>query len=172
MQQDRISLNELDQKYAKDLLPIWNDWEVIKYTLVRDVKTLDDCKERIKGNIEWSIKTGSLGPFVVKRNDETIGFCGGVKTSNNSYEIFYHISRKHWGKGIGTIISEKLLKMAFIDRDAIAVTASAVDKNIASWKILEKMNMKRIGTEKREAIGDEQLYKYKITRDAYLAKRI
>ncbi len=172
MKQHEISLNELDLQYAEELFPIWSDWEVIQYTLVRNVQTIEDCKERIQGNIEWSKKNDSLGPFVVISNNETIGFCGGAKTSNNSYEIFYHISRKYWGKGIGTEIAEKLLKIAFIERDAIVVYASAVDKNIASWKILEKLNMERIGTEKREATGDEILYKYGITKDTYLAKGI
>ncbi len=172
MKQYEISLNDLDLQYAEELLPIWTDWEVIKYTLVRNVQTIDDCKERIRGNIEWSNKNGSLGPFVVKSNNETIGFCGGAMTPKNGYEIFYHISRKYWGKGIGTEIAKRLLEMAFDERDAIAVYASAVDKNVASWKILEKLNMKRIGIEQREATGDEVLYKYEITRDTYSCKGI
>jgi ribosomal-protein-alanine N-acetyltransferase len=172
MMLSEIELLEIDLQHADDLFPIWTDWEVIKYTLVREVHTIDDCKERIRRNKEWSQKNGSLGPFVVKIDNRITGFCGGSKTPDNAYEIFYHIAKAYWGNGIGTKIAEKLIKFAFEDRHAIAVYASAVDKNIASWKILEKLNMKKIGTEKRQATGDELLYKYEITRDTYFANEI
>jgi hypothetical protein len=73
---------------------------------------------------------------------------------------------------IGLLLNTKASTILSASIGMAGVLPFLVHKVFASWKILEKLNMKKIGTEKREATGEELLYKYEITRDTYFSNEI
>jgi [ribosomal protein S5]-alanine N-acetyltransferase len=154
---------------SSELLSIWQDKDVIKYTMVNNINSIEDCRNRIERQIKW-IENNSIGPFVVIKNSLIIGYCGGTKEINNEYEIFYQIKKSKWKNGYGTEIVKKLLQIAFLEKMASKVIAKAIIENIGSWKVLEKNKMIRDRTEKKSFIKDGNkfdLYVYEINKDEW-----
>ena len=52
----QLDLVAFDIKYAEDLLELWSDFEVIKYTYNPQIQSLDECIERIKVFISYTDK--------------------------------------------------------------------------------------------------------------------
>ena len=62
---------------------------------------------------------------------------------NDEAGIGYLIDPAHTGKGYATEIARALLEIAFEDLGVRRVTAGCFADNIASWKIMEKVGMRR-----------------------------
>jgi ribosomal-protein-alanine N-acetyltransferase len=152
-----------------DVFPFWSDYDVTRFTLLRNIKSESDCEKKILRQIE-NIKTnGGLGPYCVESENIIIGYCGAtsLQGKTDEFEIFYNIGKAYWGRGFGTRIAEYLLEELFERLQAKKVTAFAVVDNSASWKILEKTGMTRVGIELEEfenSEGKYDLYKYEIQR--------
>jgi ribosomal-protein-alanine N-acetyltransferase len=147
---------------AKALLPLWSDYNITKFTMVKNIKSIADCEARLERQIAWR-KENALGPYVIKDNKEIIGYCGGRINQKSEAEIFYHIDSRRWGIGLGTEIVNVLITIAFTEKKINKVIAECAIDNIASWKILEKVGMKRIKTvidafENNEGLHDMYVY--------------
>lgn len=62
---------------------------------------------------------------------------------NDEAGIGYLLDPAHAGKGYATEIARELLAIAFDDLGVRRVTAGCFADNIASWKIMEKLGMRR-----------------------------
>lgn len=169
---ERLALHPLEIKYAHALYPIWSDWEVTKFTYVKNIRTPEDCLNRIMRLMDFRDKNDSIGPYVVSDGGAVIGFAGGMRQPSAvvEYDIFYHLSRAQWGKGYGTELAVELLRLAFKEKHAEEVTATVAVVNVASWSLLEKVGLKRKGLkpsffENKE--GKFDCYKYAMTREEF-----
>ena len=52
----RLELVKFDLKYAADLFQVWSDFEVIKYTYMPLMSSVEECAEMIKIQIERTNK--------------------------------------------------------------------------------------------------------------------
>lgn len=159
------------KKDAADLLGIWGDIDVTRYTMIHNIGSKLDCESRIERQLKW-VDCDSIGPFVIIDDNALIGYCGGTRKDQNAYEIFYHISKIRWNKGLGTKIVKEILNIGFTEKNANKIIAKAVSENTGSWKVLEKNGMRRtrIETEGFEKGGEKHdLYVYEINRDAWLS---
>jgi [ribosomal protein S5]-alanine N-acetyltransferase len=168
----RLALHPLDIKYAHALYPIWSDWEVTKFTYVKNINTAEDCLNRIMRLMDFRDKNDSIGPYIVSDGHTVIGFAGGMRQPSGfvEYDIFYHLARTYWGVGYGTEIVLELLRLAFEEKHAEEVTATVAVINKASWSLLEKVGLKRKGLkpsffENKE--GKFDCYKYAITKKEF-----
>jgi RimJ/RimL family protein N-acetyltransferase len=87
-------------------------------------------------------------------------------------ELGYRLRRSAWGKGYATEVSRALIDKAFRELGASRVFASAMAVNSASWRVMEKVGMRRVRTfhgEWPERIpGDEHGdVEYAITREEW-----
>ena len=48
----RLELVKFDLKYAADLFQVWSDFEVIKYTYMPLMNSIEECAEMIKIQME------------------------------------------------------------------------------------------------------------------------
>ena len=159
---NRLLLELVNEKHAEELFPIWSNYDVTRYTMVKEINGVEDCIIRIKRQLGWGSDNG-IGPYVIKENGKIIGYCGGRKNQTNEAEIFYHIDKGRWGNGLGTEIAKKLIEIAFDEKRVKKVKAEAAVENAASWKILEKIGMKRIeiqtnAFENKEGLHDFYVY--------------
>jgi len=150
---------------SSELFHFWSDYDVTRFTLLRNIKTISDCEKQILRHIESITRLGGLGPFCVKKENTIIGYCGAIAVDgkNGEYEIFYNIGKPHWGNGFGTLIAAYLIDQLFSDTHTKKVIAVAVVENRASWKILEKVGMNRIEVlpnDFENCEGNFDLYKY------------
>ncbi len=64
---------------------------------------------------------------------------------NERVELTYSLSRQHWGKGLVTETARAVMNWAFQTYSFNRMYAWCDPRNIGSWRILEKLGMKREG---------------------------
>lgn len=146
---ERLQLVEFDTKYASDLFELWNDFEVIKYTYMPLLNSIDECKCKIEMFINHTDKE-IPNNFIILLDNKAIGIIGSpiINKENENFGLFYQLSRAHWGKGyIGEASKAfmQYLKDAF--PNAI-IHADAVSINPASIAVLKNLGLKQVHIEK------------------------
>ena len=79
-----------------------------------------------------------------------------VAGSPDGYEIGFQLSRKAWGKGVGTRLSRFLCAYAINKLDAYRIEGACLAGNIASRRLLEKIGLVLEGTRKGYRLKDER----------------
>ena len=100
-------------------------------------------------------------PFmiVMKGGDEFIGSGGLVPVKDApDVEIAYHFLPSAWGKGYATEAAAAILAFGFENARLKEIIGSAYLDNVASWRVLEKVGMRFVGT--ATYYGIEGLKKY------------
>lgn len=167
---ERLELRLLRHGFAADLLPIWNDEEVIRYTYINDVKDIDSCEKRIERMLENYVSRNAVGPYAIFREDKLIGIVAAYRNSSYEYGLFYHLGKEYWGHGYATEAAKAVVDIAFSYPEIMRVSADAVIMNSASSRVLEKIGMKLEGClrMKFHRNGEyKDLYTYSILRDEY-----
>ncbi len=139
----RLQLVEFDVKYAEDLYELWGDFEVIKYTYMPQMHSVDECVKKIEMFIEYTDEKWTNN-FIILLDNKAIGIVGApiIDKSQAVFGLYYQLARKYWGNGY---ISEAVMAL----KDYIAkqfpqaqIHAEAVAENNVSVKILKKIGLK------------------------------
>ena len=102
--------------------------------------------------------------FAITLSGEAIGDINArVDAKHHLAEIGYGISRPHWGVGYTTEAARAVVGWAFETYGLAKVMARADSRNVASWRVMEKLGMRREGLLRghrvlREERRDEVLY--------------
>ena len=65
-------------------------------------------------------------------------------TRETDLELGYRFRRAAWGRGFATEAAAALVKLALADPEVTAVVAAALVTNRGSWRVMEKVGMKRV----------------------------
>ena len=133
----RLSLVPLSKEYSKDLIKLWGDYDVIKYTYSTLMNTQEECLGNL---IMWlTLQTDNSGPnkFAIFLNNNFK--CG----------FFYQIIREYWNNGYGFEAANALLNYIFEKHPQATINADAVVNNPASIKILAKLGFSQICIEEK-----------------------
>lgn len=135
----KLKYQPLDYIFIEDLLHIWSDEEVIKYTNIKRPCTLEEVKDRIKALKDFDV-------FVVSDKDGVIGIngCPCIDKENLQFGLFYQFCKSSWGKGYATQATEWLLKFMREKYNQITLFADVAKDNIASEKILQHFGFRFI----------------------------
>lgn len=138
---ERLQLVKFDPKYALDLFELWNDFEVIKYTYIPLLHSIDECKSKIEMFINHTDKKFPNN-FIILLGNKAIGIIGSpiINIENENFGLFYQLSRAYWGKGY---ISEATKAFIQYLKDAFPnaiINADAVSINPASIAILKSLD--------------------------------
>lgn len=69
--------------------------------------------------------------------------------ANRTADIGYSIHRAYWGRGLVAEAGRELLRIAFEAMDLHRVWASCDARNTGSWRVMEKIGMRREGVLKK-----------------------
>lgn len=146
---ERLELVEFDKKYATDLYELWNDFEVIKYTYMPQLHSVEQCVEKINMFIDNTDKD-IMNNFIILQNNKAIGIIGSpiIDKAHAKFGLFYQMVRKYWGNGY---ISEALFafKQHIIKQfPNAAFSVEVVSENDASIAILKKFDFVEVDIEK------------------------
>ena len=84
--------------------------------------------------------------FAVSLDDTVIGTVQiRINADNVTSDLGYSIARKHWGKGLMVEAVSAVIEWAFDEFDIVKVGARADFRNRQSWRVMEKLGMKREG---------------------------
>ena len=147
----RLSLVPLSKECSKDLIKLWGDYDVIKYTYSTLMNTQEECLGNL---IMWlTLQTDNSGPnkFAIFLNNNFIGIAGFPVKDNNNFKcgFFYQIIREHWNNGYGFEAANALLNYIFEKHPQPTINADAVVNNHASIKILAKLGFSQICIEEK-----------------------
>lgn len=85
-------------------------------------------------------------------------------------ELGYWIGKQYWGQGISTYAAKQLCDFAFRTLDINRICASALEVNVGSWRVMEKLGMRREGTFIKAIYQDGEFFNdlyYAVLREEY-----
>ena len=144
----KLKYQPIEDIFADDLLNIWSDEDVIKYTNIKIPCTLEKVRERIEVLKDFDV-------FVVSNKDGVIGIigCPCIDKEKLQFGLFYKFCKSSWGKGYATKATEWLLNFMREKYNEITLFADVVDANIASEKILQHFEFDLISEDTIERNG-------------------
>lgn len=109
------------------------------------VYSKEECIEEARRRYEEKDK----GPFwavCLKETNKLIGhiyFCKEDFEEIMTWELGYVFNPRYYGKGYATEGCRRMLQYGFEELNAHRIVAECSDKNIPSWRLLERLNMRR-----------------------------
>jgi len=137
---ERLLIRRFETEDWKDIYEYLSDEEVVKFEPY-DVMT----EEQVKTETEKRVGHESFYAVCLKENLKMIGNIYLDKEDFNTYELGYVFNRKFQGQGYATEGVKAVLLYAFNELDARRITAMCNPKNEASWKLLERLKLRREG---------------------------
>ncbi len=158
---DRLELRPMRVNDAEDMYEYAKLEEVTKYLLWSPHESLS-YTESYLSYVQSRYRDGAFYDWaiVLKEEYKMIGTCGFTKIDreNNSGEIGYVINPAYSGKGYACEAVRRVLELAFNELNLNRIEAKYIIGNDASFRVMEKCNMKSEGTA-RESMKVKGEYK-------------
>lgn len=164
----KVTLSPTRRDECEALLGMFSQDEVVKYTNFRnfsDSAALGQFLDRfLKIGLGQPLQ---YGPYSIYLDNQIIGLCGLQQHNLDEgvAELWYILNRDYWKKGLARQAIDLLINKASENKQLKTIFAEAVDINIASWKILEKLGFSlngitKSGFKKGDITEDLRLYSY------------
>lgn len=157
LETERLLLRELVESDVTFIFEHFSNEDVCKYLLDEEpFKKIEEAKELITLYSDSANKIYNRWGIELKETGELIGTCGFhlMDKTNKIIEIGYDLQKQYWHQGYGREALNEALNVVFNHMGLNRVQAFIYVENIASYKLLEKMNFKREGI-----IRDKHLFK-------------
>ncbi len=138
---DRLMIRKFEETDWKDLYEYLSDEVVVKYEpydVYSEEDARRDAKHRSNNDCFYAV--------CIKETGKLIGNLYLSKGDFDTWELGYVFNRKHWGKGYATESAKALVDTAFTQFGARRIIAMCNPLNEDSWKLLERLGMRREGT--------------------------
>ena len=146
---ERLLIRRFLKEDAKDLFEYLSLPEIYKFepgSPISMEEAVEICNEREKGNRFLAVQ--------LKDESKTIGhiyFSLLNPIDFQTWEIGYIFNPLYWNHGYCTEACMAVIKKAFSEMNVHRINANCNPKNNASWKVLEKIGLKREGYKKEKA---------------------
>lgn len=137
---DRLIIRKFEANDWQDLHEYLSDKEVVKfepYDIFSESKSKEESIRRSN--------TESFYAVCLKENNKLIGNLYLGKGDFDTWELGYVFNRTYQGQGYATESAKALLDYAFTHFGARRIIAMCSPKNNSSWKLLERLHMRREG---------------------------
>lgn len=148
LESNRILLMCFKKEDAYRIAELANNEELANILGLPHPYKIDIAQEWIATQPEL-IKMGIEYPLTIidKQVKEIVGTITiRVDKKNNKGELGYWIGRDFWGKGYASEAVNRMIEFGFIELHLNKIWASAISRNIASIKVLEKSGFQKEGT--------------------------
>ena len=171
----RLILRRFEPGDAVLLYELDSDPEVMRY--INGGKAPDltlDEQAVARFQLQYQERPG-LGFFAAHLRCEG-SFCGWFhfrpdRQDPEAIDLGYRLRRSCWGQGLASEGSRALMSRGFEQQGVKRVVAYAMLANVASWKVMEKLSMRRVGEfqESRFPGPDQRAVQYEKLRSSPLA---
>lgn len=146
LETSRCYLRELTVDDAADFFLLNEDEEVIKYTGDKAFRNLEEAQNFLKNYSQYQHYGYGRWAVIDKANGEFLGWCG-LKYSPelNETDIGFRFFKKYWNQGYATETAKACLDYGFEKLQLPKIVGRAMEANLASVKVLEKIGMKFSG---------------------------
>ena len=186
---ERLTLRQFTMDDVDDVLcyandPEWAEYQVNIPLSPRTRKDIEILVAMFSDSSYWETGhpglpspgngAGILHMFAIVFEDKVIGEIvlnqWEEHRKNERVELAYTLSRQHWNKGLMTEAARAVMNWAFQTYSFHRLVAWSDPRNIGSWRVLEKLGMKREGLLRQHLKWNEefrdQVY-YGILRDEW-----
>lgn len=137
---DRLIIRNCKEIDGQDLYEYLSDSEVVKfepYKPFSEESAYEEAQRRArdKNFLAVCLHKGKL-----------IGNLYFAKGEFDTWEIGYVFNKNYWGKGYATESLKAIIKFAFSNLSARRIVAMCDPQNTNSWRLLERVGMRREGT--------------------------
>lgn len=174
---DRLIIRRFSCDDWEDLYEYLSLESVVKYEPY-DACSREECKEaairRSKNDAFWAV--------CLKENNKLVGnvyFEQQEPKDFLTWEIGYVFNPKYYGKGYATEACRRILKYGFEQLGAHRIIGMCNPENTPSWKLMERLSMRREGYFKKPAFFKKteegkpiwhDAYQYSILDEEFLSK--
>jgi len=137
---ERLMIRRFEAADWEDIYEYLSDEEVVKFEPY-DAMT----KDQVRVETEKRVGHESFYAVCLKENLKMIGNIYLDKEEFDTFELGYVFNRKFKGQGYATEGAKAVLDYAFKELGARRITAMCNPKNEASWKLLERLKLRREG---------------------------
>jgi RimJ/RimL family protein N-acetyltransferase len=159
LETDRLALRRFTEADAELLFELDSDPEVMRYIGPYALPDVAAYRDRIRSVWlpRYAHPPQAFLAAVEKPNGAFVGWfflrqapdykfaaeVGWTRTSD--LELGYRLRRAAWGRGLATEAATALVRTALADPEVTGVVAAALVPNRASWRVMEKVGMSRVG---------------------------
>lgn len=123
-------------------LSLWSDPEVTRY--LGGPMSPEAVQARLQTEINRQRSFGvQYWPIFLQVDGEFVG-CAGLRPYHEEagvFELGVHIGRRYWGEGLGEEAARAVIRYAFQDLGAAALTAGHNPENLNSKALIERLGM-------------------------------
>ncbi len=138
METERLLIRRFKSEDWMDLYDYLSQEEVVKYEPY-EVFSMEQCQ---KEAINWA-GNESFWAICLKETGKLIGNIYLSKGDFDTWELGYVFNKEYHNFGYATEAAWTLVNDAFINQQARRVIAMCNPYNISSWKLMERLNMRR-----------------------------
>ena len=133
-----INLVQLKTEYATDLLSLWSNENVMKYTYLDVIETKEQAKERIEYWLKQYTYKTFPNHFVILKDEEVVGVAGLpiIRKEPFCCGIYYQIKEEYQRQGIATKVVDLLKNKVFEKYPNGKIVTSCISSNEGSKKVL------------------------------------
>ncbi|TDL64491.1 N-acetyltransferase [Paenibacillus amylolyticus] len=145
--------NEGDRALA---FALWGDHEVAKWISSKGFLSEDEVEARLTQEIQRQKEAGvQYWPLFEKESEVFVGCCGlrPYSSEKDMYELGFHLTRDHWGKGYAQEAARAVIGYAFDKMNVKALFAGHHPDNEVSRHILMKLGFEYTGDKQYEPTG-------------------
>ncbi len=141
---ERLLLRPYSLADVEDILAYCDDEEWARYLNVPAPYTRRDAEVFIARAVLSD--RGTSPRFAITLDRKVVGdIILAIDVSREIAELGYSIARDHWGKGLATEAARAVIDWAFQTQALAKVFVVTDSRNRQSWRVLEKLGMKREG---------------------------
>ena len=141
METDRLVIRGFFADDWKDLHEYLSQPETVKYEPYRiftEEQSRIEAAKRAENDAFWAVCLKDTGKMIGNLYMADQGF--------DTYELGYVFNAKYLGNGYATEAARALIDSAFNEKRAHRIIANCNPKNERSWKLLERLGMRKEGT--------------------------
>lgn len=138
---ERLILREFEISDAQNMFDLNADPEVIRYTGDPPFGSVDEAKVFLENYSDYLKNAYGRWAVILKESNEFIGWCGLKYHEEGYVDIGFRFFKSRWGKGYASEASKATLAYGFKTLNLDEIIARVIAENIASVRVLEKLNM-------------------------------
>lgn len=136
---ERLIIRRFREKDGEDLYEYFSNPKVLEFEPFKPF-TKEEAYEEAKRRVE-----DEKFLAVCLKSGKMIGNLYFSKGDFETWEVGYVFNEKYWGKGYAAESLRELITYAFSRLDVRRIIAQCDPKNSPSWKLLERVGMRREG---------------------------
>jgi RimJ/RimL family protein N-acetyltransferase len=134
-------LREFTHSDAEHLYLLNSDPDVIRHTGDPPFNSLQEAENFLRNYKEYQMNGFGRWAVILKKENRFIGWCGLKRNEENMVDLGFRFFKKDWGNGYATEAAKASLEIGFNQMNIDRIIGRAATENIASIKVLEKLNM-------------------------------